>query len=472
MPRPPVRAAIGATLIICALFALSADGLRAYFTPDDMMNLYGAWSASPLELLQGHRPLGGLLYCALFALFGLNPLPFRIVCYLLLAGNLALLYCLCRRLAGSREVAVLACLLGAYHAHLADLYYSTGTLYDLMGLCLILATLVYYLRIRDADSYPNGQQSAVLVALYLCGLAAKEPAVIVPPLIVLYEWLYHARRPYTWDALRRWLARGAWFLYVSVPLTVLYIVFRTMSGHAMTNNPDFTPHLTLHAWLAAWKHYLGDLFYGAVAFNSFKTVFLFAAMLGVALWTRRRDLLFGWCFIQIAALPFILIQPRGFFEMYMTLPGWYLYTASALVLLRDGLMRRFPQWAERLAIEPAQLALFVLVAALLLPLHTREKPLGNTWVPETHAQVRELLEQLQHRHDPLPHGATVLFLSDPYPVDEWLMTFVFRLYYHDKTIRVDRVKPWPDLAKPETQAQYDRVYVLNGKGLQEIRRKQ
>jgi len=79
---------------------------------------------------------------------------------------------------------------------------------------------------------------------------------------------------------------------------------------------------------------------------------------------------------------------------------------------------------------------------------------------------------LQHRHDPLPHGATVLFLSDPYPVDEWLMTFVFRLYYHDKTIRVDRVKPWPDLAKPETQAQYDRVYVLNGKGLQEIRRKQ
>src|SRR5436853_4086125 len=111
------RATIGATLVICAMLAFAADGVRAYFTPDDMMNLYGAWSASVTELLQGHRPLGGLVYRGLFAVFGLSPLPFRVVCFSLLLANLALLYRFCWRLTRSREVGTLACLVGAYHAH-------------------------------------------------------------------------------------------------------------------------------------------------------------------------------------------------------------------------------------------------------------------------------------------------------------------------------------------------------------------
>src|SRR6266852_1905138 len=107
MERRLNRAAIGATLVICAILAFAADGVRAYFTPDDMMNLYGAWSASAMELLQGHRPFGGLVYRALFAVFGLSPLPFRVVCFSLLLATLALLYALCWRLTRSREVGTL-----------------------------------------------------------------------------------------------------------------------------------------------------------------------------------------------------------------------------------------------------------------------------------------------------------------------------------------------------------------------------
>ena len=66
--------------------------------------------------------------------------------------------------------------------------------------------------------------------------------------------------------------------------------------------------------------------------------------------------------------------------------------------------------------------------------HWREKPLGNRWVPEQQAQVRQILESLKRRDAPLPRGARVLFVSDPYPVDEWLLTFVFRLYYRDTTL--------------------------------------
>ena len=40
----PKRNTIFAALVIGSIFlAFAGDGLRAYFTPDEMMNLYGAW---------------------------------------------------------------------------------------------------------------------------------------------------------------------------------------------------------------------------------------------------------------------------------------------------------------------------------------------------------------------------------------------------------------------------------------------
>jgi hypothetical protein len=62
----------------------------------------------------------------------------------------------------------------------------------------------------------------------------------------------------------------------------------------------------------------------------------------------------------------------------------------------------------------------------------------------------------------------VLFLSDPYPIDEWVLTFMFRLHYRDKNIQVIRAKVWPALAAPEVRQQYDRVYVLDDAGLRQV----
>src|ERR1035437_7365714 len=123
LPSPRRNTVFAALVIVGVFLAFAGDGLRAYFTPDEMMNLYGAWFR---PLAESDRPVGALFYRALFDAFGLNPLPYRIACFAILSANLTLLYILCLRLSGSREVAALACLLGAYHAHLADLYYSTG----------------------------------------------------------------------------------------------------------------------------------------------------------------------------------------------------------------------------------------------------------------------------------------------------------------------------------------------------------
>src|SRR5215471_15412817 len=109
----------GAVLVISGLlFWFAGDGLRSYFIQDDMMNLYEAW----FRPLDWQRPATVAFYDAIFAGFGLNPLPYHLALYAVLAANLVLLYWFCARLSGSRAVGALACLLGAYHAHLADVY--------------------------------------------------------------------------------------------------------------------------------------------------------------------------------------------------------------------------------------------------------------------------------------------------------------------------------------------------------------
>src|SRR5690349_5715415 len=155
--------AIAAVMTILGFsFVFAGDGLFAYFTPDDMMNLYDSWFR---PIWDTDRYLGILVYRALFALAGFNPLPYRAVCMGLLLANLGLLYLFCVRLTRSREIGALACLIGAYHAHLADLYYSTGTIYDLLCAALYLGAFVYYARARDCGG-PRWREMAVFLILY------------------------------------------------------------------------------------------------------------------------------------------------------------------------------------------------------------------------------------------------------------------------------------------------------------------
>jgi hypothetical protein len=92
---------------------------------------------------------------------------------------------------------------------------------------------------------------------------------------------------------------------------------------------------------------------------------------------------------------------------------------------------------------------------------------GKVWVPGTYAAVRNVIAPLIARDPTMPRGAKVLFLDDPYPKEEWMLTFIFRLVYRDNTIRVDRAKMWPELAQEPARSQYQRVFVLDEKGLRE-----
>jgi hypothetical protein len=457
MALPRTRTALACAFPIGGLlFAFARDGLRSYFTPDDMMNLYFAWSS---PLLRADRPVGALVYWCLFSVFGLHPFPYRLFAYSLLLANLGLLYAFCARLCRSREGAVLACLLAAYQAHLSDLYYSTGTIYDLLCFFLFFLAFTYYLRIRESGAFPNWGQTAALTGLFVLAMGSKEMAVSLPLLLAVYEIIYHRAKGWT-----RWH-----FIWIGGAMAALFVIYKITGAHRMTANPYYAPTFSVHSFMAAWKQYLDDLFYGAVRFNSFKVVLALALMLAFAALARRRELLFAWCFAVLAAAPILFIPPRALYAAYLTLPAWYLYGATVLMLCRDSIVRQFPRVANSLGVRPEQAALFLVVALLLIPLHRNEKPLGNGWVPWAHGTVRTLVSGLS-RYPDMPRGARVLFLDDPFPKNEFMLTFVFRLFYKDDQMRIDRAKVWPRQAEEPARSEYQRFFVLDDKGLREVER--
>lgn len=457
------------TVTLGFLVAFAGDGLKGYFGPDEMMNLYQAWFPPIGQLLHHDRPIGVLAYRLLFAAFGLNPLPYRIFCFLLLAVNLYLLYRFCKSLSASREAAVIALLLGAYHAHLADFYYTSSAIFDLLCYLFYYLALTRYIELRRNGIELRWSQVAPILSLYLCALGSKEMAVTFPVMVIVFDLLYdEAAEPVRlhWkNALRGWR-----LLAIAIPLDVLYCLRKTLGAGRMTVNPDYQVHLSLHAWMAAWQHYLGDLFYGLIRFNDVRIVALWLFLLALALLARRREMLFAWFLMLLGAMPVLFITPRGFYAVYLTLPGWYLYGGSLIVICRDALRRSLPALASALAVRPEQLALYGVLALAAIPLHLWRKPVGDEWVPAATAQTRPVIEQLRSRYPQMRRGSKLLFLSDPCPPHDSILYFLVALLYRDQDVHVDRAKDNPALLTDSVRASYDHVFDWGPDGLREVGR--
>ncbi|HEX4594589.1 MAG TPA: hypothetical protein VH157_09955, partial [Bryobacteraceae bacterium] len=148
---------LGASVICVYFLALAGQGVSAGFTTDDLVNLSAYWDQSPIALVKAvvlyfspsYRPLGGLVfYRPLFTLAGFHPFPYRLFCFVFLAGNLGLLYLAIRSITCSAEIAGLSTLIGAFHPRMVDLYWNNGTIYDILCFTFFFGALAYYARTR------------------------------------------------------------------------------------------------------------------------------------------------------------------------------------------------------------------------------------------------------------------------------------------------------------------------------------
>jgi hypothetical protein len=441
------------------MFWFAGGGLWARFTGDDLMNLNFHLTPSFWRLLlsnltywsTAYRPMGGLIYAAVYRLMGFHSMPFRVVCFALLVANLFLLYQFCLRLTESHEAALLATLLMSYHAWLVNLYYSTGTIYELLCFAFYLGALLYYLRIRQAGKLLAGWQWAIFLGLYICALNSKELAVTLPLSVACYEWLWH-RPPRGLRAAAGWLAREGRGVLLTSLITLPYVVGKLTGPDSLTANPAYRPAISASRYLHTFHLYLNVLFYQEHFFRDANTILLVAAMLGVAAWRRSRPLLFAWCFVLFSVLPFIFVPHYSGFFLYLPMVGWWLFAATGLVMLR----RKFAR-----AIPPA--VLFLVLALALFPLHSRESRKSMRVFTSADLPTTEMIAELRRVQPTLRPGGHLYFQSDPFPSQSFSLVFLVRLFYADLTVEVGRAKDGDTFASP-----YDAVFQWEQGKLQRV----
>ena len=473
---PPINriASTLAGLCIVAYFLiLAGEGVFAYFSPDDLMNLYSAWTKPAVEAIKGnilffsgfYRPMGGIFYRALYAVAGFNPLPFRIACYLLMVVNLYLCYSLAKRLTGSREMGLLATLIACYHARFADLYYSTGAVYDLLCFTFFYGVFLYYVRIRQAGEVLSIRQIAICCVLYIAALNSKEMAVTLPIFIAAYEWLYH--RPVTFRSLR--------IVPVMAVITILSITGKIVGIDPMTANPAYRPSVSLRHYVEAFQNYAGKLFYREEWFTPSIGLGLLITLLVIAWSWKSPHLKLSSLIIALGILPVAFIASRGGFVLYIPMFGWALFGATMLVALRK-LARIVVMAIGRLLLELwravrvsvsvrfDQAILFAVVAVVLGWVHRSHY--DPSWL-RTENKLQSSVERLRRLHPTLPKGAKLLFLNEPFETDaEWQLRGLLQLAYQDHDLDVQIL---PRMSSQPDPTGFDYIFRYTGASVVQVK---
>lgn len=300
------------------LFVLYWPGFTSWFQKDDFMLLSlrnlvdsrGLLSMLFAPLAQGTiRPLSERLYfIGLSSLFGLEPLPFRIVAFATQAASLVLLSSLTTKLTGSRAAGFCAAVLWITNSALGISLSWTAVYYQILCALSLLLSLWLFVRYHETGE----KKYFVLQWLsFLAGFLALELNVVYPALAAAYA-LCCARK----------------LLVKTIPMfavSALYMVIHTMAAPLPAGGPyalhwDLRIVSTLLTYLnwaigTGWMYIVGPEY---VRFRWVLAAVLLAA-LGVFLWTRARR--GEW----VAAL----------------FPAWFVIVLSPLLPVRDHMMQEY-----------------------------------------------------------------------------------------------------------------------------------
>ena len=329
------------------------------------------------------RPLSErALFLAAYGIFGLDPLPFRVLAFATQIANLLLVCSIGTRLTGHRAAGFWAAMFWAVNSSvLLPLAWACNYCEEMCGLCLLLALhfLMRYTR--------TGERRYLLAqwAVFLIGFGVLELNVVYPVLAAAYTWL--CARKYFRTTLPLFVASAIYFAIHTIfspPVkTGLYAIhltgaaFRTLAVYwTWSLEPAY-----LHAprWLAIAA--------------------LVALSAGLALFTARR------------------LRQQDRRPLFFLL--WYAAVISPLLLLRDHVTEYYVflpvigicwlgGWA--MAEHPrAAAALAVLYALLAVPHVVR----AVYRYQQATLRVRDLVEGVAGAHEQHP-GQTILLLGvDP-----------------------------------------------------------
>jgi hypothetical protein len=436
-----------AALAICVYFLYFAIGaFHAGFAPDDPMNLgkywlRGFWGGALDDVKfwsTAYRPMGAMFYLPIYHVFGMNPIPYRIAVFALLASNLYFSFRIAEWLTGSKAVGALTAVLVCAHAAMLPVYYNTSMIYDVLAYFFMAATLFCYIRFRQGGHELSVGQSAVVICAYVAALDSKELVVVGAGWILAYELLFH----------RPWKLRVPVLLMV---VSVIYALGKFLGPEPLSKQPGYLLEPTLHRYFVNNRLYVNDILSTTYFDTSRKLIIAWCLLTVVCAIARKRELWWCWVVVSTSTLGVsFTVVPRGGASLYVPLLGWGLLVSIFVV---GFFKREAVQWGAA-----ALVALFACYRTVPLWDERRQAYLDD------HALTGRVISQfcdLPARPAPKSH---VLFLSNPFR--DWDTYFIANLVWNDHTLDVELANK---LDHPPDMNQYDWVLEFEGDRLRVVR---
>ena len=328
------------------------------------------WSfAYPGILGNYYRPIFLFFLLLNYKIFGPYAAGWHLVSVAAHMGVTYLVYVLVRRLAGDSRTALIAALLfGIDPVHIESVAWVSGVTDPLLALFL-LPSFFCYLNGRERPAHRRAWLAGSL-ALYALAMLSKETALILPIILVTFEWFW-AEMPAGASWLRRAVERVRICTVRVLPFVLLTFVYLTVRWHVLKGLGHTMVPLSISTIIFTWPQlllfYLRHLvwpfnlsvFYNVPYVKTPGLVSFFLPVAGLAaiallvwIWVRRlgnrsssdkRVALFACAWILIPFIPLLdlSVLPVGEIahDRYLYLPSIGFSILLAMVLRRITLGR-------------------------------------------------------------------------------------------------------------------------------------
>jgi hypothetical protein len=399
----------------------------AYFWLDDFNNLFWVQQQSFARMLWYNvnpfanffRPFGMLVYWIFWRAFGLTPLPYHTFAWILHTVNVLLLYVLLSRIIGSKYGAALGALIFSFRSNFADIYWSFGTVFELLAcLFVFLAILIY----AGEFSY---SRLLIVAVLYLLAIKSKEMAITLPAILVLYDLCIRKEK---FDRKRL-----AWYAVLGMcAVAWSYVRFLSMGSGSPTNPyyMDFSV-ITLgrgYGW------YFDHLYGLRLRWGAWISGFVFISL--ALAYAREKHGLFFLGYIFITLLPVVfLVNHRYEFFWYIPFFG----IAGLVALVTAGIEKQLKRLLSERAVETFGVIAFVLLA---VGHYTRERANSVSLLENERSLAVEYAAFVQSIRNlpPTQNGGAVLVQELPRHFTPEVLTSAVQVILRRTDIRAEVVR--------------------------------
>ncbi|MFZ0960013.1 MAG: tetratricopeptide repeat protein [Terriglobia bacterium] len=277
------------------------------------------WAAvMPGELGNYYRPLFLFWLRINEAIFGNHAWGWHLTTILAHVLATLLVYLLAWRLGTGRDVALLAALIfGLHPAHIEGVAWVSGVTEPLLGI-LLIASFLAYVQSR-VEGAPAPKWRVISLVLFALAMLEKETALILPGLLLVYEWIFGPewKRRIELRGILTWCGEALGRIWPYFFLVALYVPARmyALKGFSHAATPLSTAQL-IFTWPSLVSFWIRHLIWptGLSTFYDFPAVFhptlenftfpaIFVVAVGLALFACVRS-----------------SRPAAFFAVWLVLP--------------------------------------------------------------------------------------------------------------------------------------------------------